>query len=60
MQNSVQDLNFYILDFGNSGLMPLNKASHVADYIVFDDSERFQQLMGILQKEIREKEKTGR
>lgn len=61
MQNSVQDLNFYILDFGNSGLTPLNKLSHVADYIVFDDSERFQKLMGILQKEIRErKKKTGR
>lgn len=57
MQNSVQDLNFYILDFGNSGLMPLNKLSHVADYIVFDDSERFQKLMGILQKEIRERKK---
>lgn len=57
MQNSVQDLNFYILDFGNSGLMPLNKLSHVADYIVFDDSERFQKLVGILQKEIRERKK---
>ena len=37
--------------------MPLNKLSHVADYIVFDDSERFQKLMGILQKEIRERKK---
>lgn len=57
MQNSVQDLQFYILDFGNSGLMPLNKLSHVADYIVFDDSERFQKLTGILQKEMRERKK---
>ena len=46
MQNSVQDLNFYILDFGNSGLMPLNKLSHVADYIVFDDSERIPEVNG--------------
>lgn len=57
MQNSVQDLNFYILDFGNSGLMPLNRLSHVADYIVFDDSERFQKLIGILQKEVRERKR---
>lgn len=57
MENSVDNLNFYILDFGNSGLIPLNKLSHVADYITFDDVERLQKLTGILQNEIRDRKK---
>ncbi len=57
MKNNVDCLNFYVLDFGNSGLIPLNRLRHVADYIVFDDMERLQKLMGILQKEIKDRKK---
>ena len=52
MRNNVDDLNFYILDFGNSGLIPLRKLHHVADYISVDDTERLNKLVGILQREV--------
>lgn len=52
MRNSVAALNFYILDFGNSGLIPLRNMHHVADYISLDDTERLNKLVGILQREV--------
>ena len=39
LKNSVELLNFYICDFGNSALIPLNRVPHTADYISMDDSE---------------------
>lgn len=52
MRNSVANLNFYVLDFGNSGLIPLRKLHHVADYVTVDDGERLNKLVGILQREV--------
>ena len=40
MKNSVRNLNFYILDLGNSALIPLRGLPHVADYMGLDDSEK--------------------
>ena len=57
MQNSVDNVNFYILDFGNSGLILLGKLHHTADYIAFEDTERMQKLIRILQKEVKERKK---
>ena len=57
MQNNVENLNFYLLDFGNSSLIRLNKLHHVADYIALDDSERLQKLMGILEREVQDRKK---
>lgn len=57
MKNSVDRVNFYVLDFGNSGLIPLNKLHHTADYITFDDTERFNKLQAILTKEVQERKK---
>ncbi|MDE7063635.1 MAG: type VII secretion protein EssC, partial [Lachnospiraceae bacterium] len=57
MRNAVELVQFYILDFGNSGLIPLNRLHHVADYISFDDSERFVKFMTILQNEISSRKK---
>ncbi|MDD3361680.1 MAG: type VII secretion protein EssC [Hespellia sp.] len=57
MKNSVERVNFYILDFGNSGLIPLNKLHHTADYITFDDTERFNKLQAILTKEMQDRKK---
>lgn len=57
MRNEVDRLNFYILDFGNSGLIPLNKLHHTADYVSFDDKERFQKLTAILNQEIQTRKK---
>lgn len=57
MKNSVECLNFYILDFGNSGLIGLNKLHHTADYITLDDNERLQKFQVILHKEIQQRKK---
>lgn len=57
MRNAVELVQFYILDFGNSGLIPLNRLHHVADYISFDDSERFVKFMTIIQTEISSRKK---
>jgi len=56
-QNTPELLNFYILDFGNSGLIPLNKLHHTADYITFDDTERFNKLQMIIQEMISTRKK---
>lgn len=52
LQNQVEDLNFYILDFGNSALIPLNGLPHTADYMVYDDAEKMDKFMKLIQEEI--------
>ena len=37
----VDDLNYYILDYGNNGCMPLKGLPHTAEYIALDDKERY-------------------
>ena len=56
-KNSVAALNFYILDYGNSGLIPLNRLHHTADYISFDDAERFRKFQTLIQGEMAERKK---
>lgn len=51
LQNQVEDLNFYILDFGNSALIPLNALPHTADYILYDDAEKLGKFINIIQEE---------
>lgn len=55
VKNSVQNLNFYILDFGNNALLPLKALPHVADYITYDDGEKQQKLWQLLASEMRER-----
>lgn len=57
LKNDVDRVMFYILDYGNSGLIPLNKLHHVADYVTFDDIERFQKLRTILDQEVQTRKK---
>lgn len=52
LQNQVEELNFYILDFGNSALIPLNGLPHTADYMVYDDAEKMEKFMKLIQDEI--------
>lgn len=52
LKNSVENLHFYICDFGNSGMIPLYGVPHTADYITMDDTERLGKLMRILSEEI--------
>lgn len=57
VKNSVDMLNFYILDFGNSALVPLNALPHTADYIAVDDSERLGKFLRLINKEVATRKK---
>lgn len=51
-KNAVRNLNFYIIDFGNSALVPLKMLPHVADYLSLDDNEKISKLQKIILDEI--------
>ncbi len=57
LKNSVDRLNFYICDFGNNALIPLNALPHTCDYITVDDKERLTKLTAIIQQEIKHRKK---
>lgn len=57
MTNQVEELNFYVLDFGNSGLIPLNGLPHTADYITYDDNEKLSKFIHIIQEEMSTRKK---
>jgi S-DNA-T family DNA segregation ATPase FtsK/SpoIIIE len=56
-KNKVALLHFYIIDFGSHALFPFDQLLHTADYITFDDDERFNKLMQVLQTEIKQRKK---
>lgn len=53
----VDDMNFYILDYGNSGLMPLKELPHTAEYISLDDSERYWKFKKLMTEEMAARKK---
>jgi len=55
--NPVSALNFYILDYGNSGLMPLKNLPHTAEYISIEDEERYRKFKKLLIEEMAERKK---
>lgn len=57
MKNSVDMLNIYLLDFGNSGLIPLKNLNHVSDYIGLDDKERINKFVNIMNSEMADRKK---
>lgn len=57
MKNSVRNLNFYILDLGNSGLIALSRIPHVADYMGLDDGEKIQKFQKLILDEITDRKK---
>lgn len=52
LQNSADNINFYILDLGNSALKPLSLLPQTADYISFDDNIKRDKLIKYLTEEI--------
>lgn len=52
VRNDVDFLNFYILDYGNSGMIPMKKLPHTAEYISADDGERYRKFKKRMQEEI--------
>lgn len=57
MKNSVRNLNFYILDLGNSGLIPLMGLPHVADYMGLDDGEKIEKFQKLILDEIADRKR---
>lgn len=56
-RNSVDSLNFYILDFGNNALMPLAELPHCSAHIMLDDAEKLGKFLSIIEGEIKERKK---
>lgn len=53
--NSPELMNFYVMDFGNAALVPLDRLPHTADYMSFDDMEKIKKLVKILEDAMRER-----
>ena len=51
VKNSPGNIQFFILDFGNSGLMPMKELPHTRDYIKFDDNVKFEKFCKIIDRE---------
>lgn len=51
-QNAVKNLHIYILDLGNSAMIPLRALTHVADYMGFDDNEKIGKFQKLILNEI--------
>ncbi|MEG0345818.1 MAG: type VII secretion protein EssC [Erysipelotrichaceae bacterium] len=56
-KNSVNLLNFYILDFGNNALISLQELPHVCDYISFDNNEKLTKFIKLISEEINRRKK---
>ena len=57
MKNAVRHINFYILDLGNSAMIPLKNLPHVADYIGMEDEEKIRKLQKLILDEIAERKR---
>lgn len=56
-QNAVKNLHVYILDLGNSAMIPLRALPHVADYMGFDDDEKIRKFQKLILDEISSRKK---
>ncbi len=57
MKNSVRNLNFYVLDWGNSALIQLKGVPHVADYMGIEDTEKFAKFQNMINEEIADRKR---
>lgn len=57
MKNSVQNLNFYIWDLGNSALIALRGLPHTADYMGLDDEEKTAKFQKMILNEIADRKR---
>lgn len=56
-KNPVEKVNFYILDFGNSALIPLNQLPHTSEYITADHEELLFKFQELMNKEVTRRKK---
>ncbi|MTH53959.1 type VII secretion protein EssC [Bacillus mangrovi] len=52
-----EELNLYILDFGNGALLPLRQLPHTADYFLVDQSRKLEKFLIILKGELSRRKK---
>lgn len=57
MKNAVKNLNFYLIDLGNSALISLKSLPHVADYMGIDDTEKLDKLQKLILQEIADRKR---
>lgn len=57
VKNSPSNLQFFILDFGNSGLVSMKDLPHTRDYIKFDDTVKFNKLCKIVEEEAKRRKR---
>jgi len=55
VKNNPKYLNFYVLDFGNSALIPYKMMPHTADYMTFDSEEKLDKFRILIEKEIKKR-----
>lgn len=56
-KNSPEQINFYLLDFGTNGLLPLRDLPHVADIIRADEEEKIDKYLTRMSDEIKKRKK---
>lgn len=49
---SPEEIHYYLMDFGNGGLLPLKQLPHTADYFLIDQERKMEKFMNILKEEI--------
>ncbi|MGM0875218.1 MAG: type VII secretion protein EssC [Bacillota bacterium] len=47
-----EEVHYYVMDFGNGGLLPLKHLPHTADYFLLDQERKIEKFMRILREEI--------
>jgi len=47
-----KEIHFYLMDFGNGGLLPLKQLPHTADYFLLDQERKIEKFMNILRDEV--------
>ncbi|OAS83039.1 type VII secretion protein EssC [Metabacillus litoralis] len=47
-----KEVHYYLMDFGNGGLLPLKQLPHTADYFLLDQERKIEKFMRILRDEI--------
>ncbi|MGG4165929.1 type VII secretion protein EssC [Rossellomorea vietnamensis] len=51
-QFTPEEIHYYLLDFGNGGLLPLKQLPHTADYFLIDEERKIEKFIGILDDEL--------
>ncbi|MCJ1969382.1 FtsK/SpoIIIE domain-containing protein [Lactococcus carnosus] len=56
-QNTPEEVQFNLLDFGTNGLLPLKDLPHVADLVTLEEDEKLQKMLAKLASELAKRKK---